>query len=114
MTNNFYNTPARAVGLHLPAGATAIYTARSYVQVIDLRCANVSATEASVTVEWYCSRSNESIRLVYQGKIAANTAQHYTINAFPLEPNDEIRITPGAANTVDAILTFLEIPGRSG
>lgn len=114
MTNNFYNTPARSVGKRLAAGSNTIYTARSYVQLVDIRCANVSASAATVTVEWYCAKDNLTYRLIYQGQIAVNSAEHFAIDAFSLEPNDEIRLTPGAVNTVDAIVTFLEIPGRSG
>lgn len=118
MTNNFNNTPARSRGFRLGAGATTVYSvgvnAGAYAQAIDLNCANVSASEATVTVEWYRAKDDLTYRVVYQGKIPINEARHYNLDAFGLEPGDEIRVTPGAANTVDAIITVLEIPGRSG
>lgn len=118
MTNNFNNTPARTRGFRLGAGTTAVYSvstnAGAYVQAIDLNCANVSASEATVTVEWFRAKDSQTYRIIYQGKIPVNEARHYNMDAFGLEPGDEIRVTPGAANTVDAIISVLEIPGRSG
>lgn len=118
MTNNFNNTPARARGFRLGAGTTTVYAvsinAGAYAQAIDLNCANVSATEASVTVEWFRAKDNQTYRVIYQGKIPVNEARHYNLDAFGLEPGDEIRVTPNAADAVDAIITVLEIPGRSG
>lgn len=114
MTNNFNNTPARARGARLAAGTTKIYTANTYAQMVDLRCANVSSGAATVTVEWFSSKNNQTYRLINQGAIPVNEARHYALDAFALEPQDEIRLTPGTANSVDAIITFLEIPGRSG
>src|SRR5690606_2289427 len=99
MTSNFNNTPARSRGVRLSSGTTTVYRANTYAQMVDLRCANVSTSEATITVEWFSSKTSQTYRLIYQGKIPANDARHYTLDAFALEPQDEIRLTPGAAST---------------
>lgn len=118
MTQNFSNTPARSRGYRLAAGSNTVYAVSTntgaYAQAIDLNCANVSAAEATVTVEWFRAKDNQTYRIIYQGKIPVNEARHYNLDAFGLEPGDQIRVTPNAVNTVDAIITVLEVPGRSG
>lgn len=115
MSGNFAFNVSRAVGAHLTTTAeTTVYTAKQYVQVVNIHCANTSAASATVTVKWYDSSLADSFVLLNAAPVAANDALHLIVEAFGIASADEIRITAGTANVIDVTLTVVELPGRSG
>lgn len=115
MSGNFVHNNCRLLGAHLTATTdTTVYTASGYVQVIGARAANITATDATVTLNWYDNSAADEFRLLYQHTVPANGALWLPLEAFSLNSSDEIRAQAGTANALDIILSISEIPGRTG
>lgn len=113
--SNYAQNPCRSVGSSLSATTeTAVYTAGAYAQVVGVRIANKAASDTTATLSWYSSKDDASYVLVYQAPILAHSYAYFPLEGFALISSDEIRVTAGAADALDVVLTVVEIPGRSG
>lgn len=115
MSGNFSRDNCRLIGNHL-ADTTddTILTASGYMQVIGARVANVTSSDATVTLNYYSKADDSEYRLLYQHTVPANGAIWLPLEAFSLNTSDEIRAQAGTANALDVILSITETPGRSG
>jgi hypothetical protein len=115
MSGNFVSNACRLIGAHLTTtGNTAVFSAVGYVQVIGIRLANITGSNAVTTVSWFSSAANDQYRLLFQHVIPANGQVWLPLEAFALNENDQIRVQAGTASAIDVILSISEIPGRSG
>lgn len=115
MSGNFVHDACRLVGAHLTDTTDdTVLTAAGYMQVIGIRVANVTASDAIITLNYYSKVDNSEYRLLYQHTVTANAAIWLPLEAFSLNANDEIRAQAGTANALDVILSISEVPGRSG
>lgn len=115
MSGNFVSDACRLVGRHLATTTnTTVFRAVGYIQIIGLRLANVTGTDAVATVSWFSAGAEEEYRLLFQHVVPANGQLWLPLEAFALAENDEIRVQAGTANALDVILSISEVPGRSG
>jgi hypothetical protein len=113
--SNYSRDPSRSIGAKLTATTdTTIFTVTGYTQVVGIRCANVTASAATVTVSWYSNADLAAYRLVYQQSIPGNLYAYFPLEGFGVSAGDEIRVQAGTANAIDVVLTVIEVPGRSG
>lgn len=113
--SNYSRDPCRSIGARLTTvNDTTIFTAGGYAQVIGIRCVNVTGVAATVTVSWFSAADNQSYRLVFQQSIPGNLYAYFPLEGFGVSSNDQVRVQAGTANAIDAILTLVEVPGRSG
>jgi hypothetical protein len=94
---------------------TAVFTAVAGTQsvVLAVNLANIDGTSAvDATVEWFDKSANLSYRVTSTDSVAADNREAIE---FPiaLDPEDEIRVTAGAANDLDVIVTVVETPGNA-
>lgn len=94
---------------------TTVFTARDKTQsvVVAVNLANIDGTSAvDATVTWFDTSLTLSFLVCSTLSVAADTRQAIE---FPigLDPGDEIRVTAGAANDLDAIVTVVETPGNA-
>lgn len=115
MSGNFTRDNCRLVGAHLTDTTdTTILTGSGYMQVIGARVANVTGTDATVTLNYYSKADDSEYRLLYQHTVPANGAIWLPLEAFSLKTDDEIRAQAGTASALDVVLSISETPGRSG
>lgn len=113
--SNYARDPSRSIGAKLTATTdTTIFTVTGYTQVVGIRCANVTASAAVVTISWYSAADLAAYRLVYQQSIPGNLYAYFPLEGFGVSEGDEIRVQAGTANAIDVVLTVVEVPGRSG
>lgn len=112
--SNFSRENCRAIGKHLTTTTNnTIDTAAAYQQWIDIRCANLTAAEVTVTISWFSVIANDQYRLIYQHPVPANGALTFPLDAFAPVEGDQIRVQAGSANAIDVIMTLVELPGRN-
>lgn len=111
----FIAQPCRVVGRHLTTTTnTAVHAAQGFTQVIGVRLANITGSDATATVSYYSIKDNDQYRILYQHTVPANGAIWVPLEAFGLRENDEIRVQAGTANAIDVLVSIAETPGRSG
>ncbi len=111
--SNFSRENCRAIGKHLTTNTnTLVYQATGYPHVIDIRCANLTGADVTVTISWFSVKDNDQYRLIYQHPVPANGAVTFPLDAFAPIEGDEIRVQAGSANAIDVILSLAEVPGR--
>lgn len=113
--SNYAKDPSRSIGAKLTTTAdTTIFTVTGYTQIIGIRCANVTASPVPVTVSWFSADDATAYRLVFQQPIPGNLYAYFPLEGFGVDPGDQIRVQAGTASAIDAVLTVVEVPGRSG
>lgn len=115
--SNFVHNNCRILGTSLTTtNNTAVFTAPedNYDQVIGVRVANITASDATVSVRWFDSSANASFCLIFQHTVPANGAVWFPLEAFAPDTSDELRVQAGTANALDVITSIAELPGRSG
>ena len=113
--SNFAKDPSRSIGAKLTTvNDTDIFTVTGYTQIVGIRCTNVTAVAAVVTVSWYDNDTTLAYRLVFQQSIPGNLYAYYPLEGFGVAAGDIIRVQAGTANAIDVVLTVVEVPGRSG
>lgn len=111
-----FQVRTRTFGAHVGASTVAIHKAdqKSYgVQLVSLFAADVSGSASTLTVEFFDASEATAYRLAFEAPIPANGAYALDLSGMALDRNDEIRLTAGAANSVDALLTVKEPEARS-
>lgn len=110
---NFAKENCRIVGAHLTSTAnTDVFAATGYTQIIDIRCANITGTDATITVNWYSVQQTDQFRLIYQHVVPANGTITLPLEGFAPGAGDIIRLQAGTANAIDVVMTLTEVPGR--
>lgn len=113
--SNFVSNNCRLVGAHLPATTnTTVHVGVGYQQVIGIRMSNLTASDKTASVGYYNIAALDEFKLLFQHIIPANSAVWLPLEAFPLNPGDEIRVQASAASSIDVVLSIAEVPGRSG
>ena len=115
--SNFVGNNCRIIGKSLTATTnTTVFTAGAsdYDQVVGVRVANITALDATISVRWFDSSANASYCIIFQHTVPANGAVWFPLEAFAVDPSDEIRAQAGTANALDVILSLASVPGRSG
>ena len=115
--SNFVSNNCRIIGTSLTTtNNTAVFTepTSNYDQIVGVRVANITGTDATVSLRWYDSSANVSFVIIFQHTVPANGAVWFPLDGFALDPSDEIRAQAGTANALDVIVAVAEIPGRSG
>lgn len=113
--SNYARDPSRSIGAKLTTTTdTTIFTVTGYTQVVGIRCANVTASAATVTISWFSDADAAAYRLVYQQSIPGNLYAYFPLEGFGVSAGDEIRVQAGTANAIDVVLSVVEVPGRSG
>jgi hypothetical protein len=96
-------------------GVTTVFTAQEGTQavVVAINLSNIDGTSSvDATVEWYDLSVTTSFRITSTDAVAAD-AREYIEFPIALDPGDEIRVTAGAANDLDVIVTVVETPGNA-
>lgn len=113
--SNYARDPSRSIGAKLTATTdTTIFTVTGYTQIVGIRCVNVTAVAATVTVSWYSAADLAAYRLAFEQSIPGNLYAYLPLEGFGVSAGDEIRVQAGTANAIDVVLTVVEVPGRSG
>ena len=113
-SNTFLNSIAYGTKLTTTA-ATAVFTAppdvRSRVSMIWI--CNTDTVTRAVTIEWYDLSATTSFRFEKSFNLAGSSSLTIEPPAMWLPSGDEIRVTAGTANTLEAIVTAEAYSGRS-
>lgn len=95
-------------------GVTTVFTAQPKTPsvAIGVNLCNIDGTSAvDATVSWYDLSATTTYFIASTKSVAADNREHITFEVA-LEPGDEIRVTAGAANDLDVIVTVVETPGN--
>jgi hypothetical protein len=109
----------RSTGTKLSTtNATAVYTVPAtgvaMAKGVGMRLCNVDGTSAvDVTIEWFDKSANVSYKLASTKSLAADTSEAFDLMGLALDPEDEIRVTAGAADDLHVVTTILESFGRA-
>lgn len=113
--SNFARDPSRSVGAKLTTTLdTTVFTVTGYTQIVGIRCVNVTASAATVTVSWFSNADATAYRLVFQQSIPGNLYAYFPLEGFGVSAGDQIRVQAGTASAIEVVLTIVEVPGRSG
>lgn len=114
---NFVKDNCRILGTSLTTtNNTAVFTepTTGYDMVVGVRVANITASDATISLRWFDSSANVSFVIIFQHTVPANGAVWFPLDSFALDASDEIRAQAGTANALDVIVSIAERPGRSG
>ena len=107
---------ARSVKIKLTTtSSTTVYTvpseAGSIAKIDSLWACNTGAA-TDLTVEIYDSSTSTTYKLVNRlsggSQFGAYTEEHFPFEGLVLEASDEVRMTAGDANQIEAVLTLTE------
>lgn len=113
LTDRTARTPTVGVKLTTTASTTVYVSRETKSKIIEIWIANVTGSAATVTVEWYVSRTAVAYTLCFQKSVPANDFLQLQPQALGLSESDEVRVTAGTANALHVTLTPVEVSGRN-
>jgi hypothetical protein len=109
MANTFKNSISGSIG----TGGSVVYTAPSNAQVtiIGLNVSNIETSNSYVDVRLHDDSTSDAVYIIKNGLIPAgsNIPLVGGDQKIVLEQNDYISVTSSLANSIDAIVSVLEI-----
>lgn len=109
MANTFKRYTSRNIGTAATPVGSYTVGAGKQVTIIGLTLANISASSISVTVTLFDGTNTTHIiknaPILVGGTLVVVGGEQKVV----MEPNDQIRVTSTATNSVDAVVSLLEI-----
>lgn len=114
VSSNPNDKPTRTLGFaSANTNNNTAYVAGQTGYLVNIRVANVSGSDANVTLAWYNSEDATEYKLIFQQVVPKNGYTNFPFERFRMKAADEIRVKASAGNAFNTTITVVELAGRS-